>query len=151
MLENASVHGRYLIMIDRFRNSNGDPLDGGFTFLVRTADSQSYSIYLVFDKTTYYSIGRPTASVPVLLTSGTSTSVGGNTYLFPYYSMIPGGTGLKRVKMLLCCPTSDFGFNSNNIVNHLAANRTYKMLGDRYLAMDSRNQQYASAALWWED
>lgn len=152
--DNTLASIRSVFVIDRFRNIDGSPNNNGYIIMLQIGGQSFMTTYYQDKKTiSLYngSISRGMALMPIDLTAGMSLSISGTVYFMPYNFIVPGGSGIQRVKMILCYAASDFGFNSDQMITHLGASRKYKTLGTNFGYCDSRSQQYATAALWQED
>lgn len=145
---------RGLFVIDRTRNIDGTPNDNG-VFITGKSGFDGTITTAVQDRKNNLSppanVSRGFSLMPLTVNSSQSLSINDTVYFMPYTAMTPGGNGVQRIKMLLCYAAVDYGFNSNVSVNHLGSARTYKTLGTNLGYCDSRNQQYATAAVWQED
>lgn len=152
MADDTSADSATLLVIDRFRNSAGVALGDGILFAVKTKSATSMT-YLVLDGDNgyHYNYARGCSLLPLTLSAGTTMLVGGNTFFTPYYIMKQLGNGLYYSKMMLCYAAADYGFNTTQSIPFLGATRTYKTLGVNMQYCDAKNQQYASAAMWWSD
>jgi hypothetical protein len=153
----ASAPGKScFILIDRLRNPDGTVNPDFLILIMKRKLDTSVTMY-VFDYrdnalNRIMGLERPTAFLPIDLSSPTSTiDSSGNKYLSAYYASFPLGPGILKSKMILCCSAIDFGFGSEEIVNHLGQDRTYKSLGVHANYMDAFQQPGASCAIFWED
>lgn len=156
MIDSPNADNSCMFMIDRFRDANGNALGDGFVLGVRTRNAATWSWFLSFNTIgglgRYpYNTARGSSLLPSALGAAVTNSVGPTSYFSPYYSMVLGGNGLYHLKMIMSYASADYGFNSNQVVPHMGSNKTYKTLGTQIGYADSRNQQYASHALWWSD
>lgn len=153
-IDNSLSSIRSIFIIDRFRNVDGSPNNNGFIIMYKYGNETNMWTYYQDRKTSllnHGTISRGMALMPLDLTAGLSLAISGTVYFMPYNFIVPGGSGIQRVKMILCYAASDFGFNSDQMITHLGASRKYKTLGTNLGYCDSRSQQYATAALWQED
>ena len=155
IIDSLTPEIRHLIVIDRFRNSDGSPNNKGFMFLAKQGPNNDVNVLINNRASTPTSavwVNKSPSLIPMDLGPTSSALVGDTVYFSPYYIILTSGaTGVQHIKMLLSYPLADFGYNSDQTITFLGADRTYKTLGTYMGRMDSRNQVYASAAMWWGD
>lgn len=147
----AVIGNRGLFVIDRTRNADGTPNGDGLVCFYEEQAGNGAQTMFSYKLRRWFALPRAQALHPAPLSGATSLAWSGDTYVAQYYALIPNGSGLQRVKMLLCPTSADFGLTSNFSIDHLGAARTYRAMGPNMGFMDSKGQTNASAAIWWSD
>lgn len=146
----------YVLVVDRQRDSVGDPLEDGWAVLYKSASATNN--VTVFDGLSndgvlriHEKVNRWPAVGPVNV-DGTTTLINdlGETIMLPTW--ISNRQGTYNSKMILSYPKLDLPGASDFTVTMFGDSKTYKPLGFTGLTgFDHRASAGYTAAIWWAD
>lgn len=146
----TNTQARGFLIIDRFRDATGTPVsDGWWAGYVAVMGPKAVTVVdVVNSKSFVWSFMPCLIPFPVGPTTSFADTLG-NVTAFPWY--VGFKQGVFSSKMILSYAVTDLGYDVQQIVNHMGANRTYRSLGGNVPGTDNQINANVAAMIWWSD
>lgn len=160
-VQNYSYFGKNCLIIDRFRDENGDPLDYGasmFTMKPYYSGDGGTSVYFYdLNENEGHLFASGGGGVAPCVTRGNISTTGdyrnafGQTQIYPWWGVVRSGHGLS--KMICTYATPDRLANQEEPVAWLntSTERVIKTVGYTTAPTDIGTSSNLSYAIWWND